>query len=832
MEEGYIVPTPSKIHAQDIMAMPAGEMTNLDILKNPVLVSTVTWTVATQTPGFQLYSATIPGIFETIPNFQQLMLQTYTYFKPTVKVHFQMNSTKFHLGKLIAFYDPFESMLATIGTSPVNRLVNIYSATGQPNAILDAGYNNSIALEIPFEHILAYLTTNSRERSPQMGTVYLLVLNQLAAASGAPQQVTVNTLVSCCDVAMHLPIMPHVIDLTMRHEMAIEGEKSPKKESQPPKSVKKEEKGGFGAIFDNIVDVGKGGVGAVWNVITGNWSKAAKSAGQGFNSLGSLLGQFSLDKPADPLIKVSNQLAVVSPIAHMQGVDTSVRLAAAPMGGYLDTTFSAAPNEESQISEIIKTKMMFKQLSWLDSQAPGTLLQSFVVGPSFNYAVPASTVYAQTGYSPIIPTFLGYFSSFFEFWHGSIAFRFDFAATQFHSGRIIAVFFPNSETTPITTTDLTQLTNNPYFIFDLMEQKSFEVTIPYVSSTPRKRCVNPTNPNTSSQDELAIGTLNLYVYTELNHPDNVTGTVPYNCYIGAGNDFRYEVPRIDPDFYLAEDTLPMAPPVSLVDEIRHEIEVLPLRTEDRESQNTLVKGAGYVTDSSHFLEEINDVRDLARRYCFYGNVAPTWTQNTAFNAPFWYYNTTLLPVRPGVIKNQSTYGQTPGVGGKIFSNCMAQLYAMWSGSMRYKYVPFNSRTDPAQYRAVYLFNTVTTSDIISSTFNNFAMRGDRDSGYPMHITNVSQDVSLEVETPFYSYYNQCLTRLPTIAVTNYDDQVVQPGLIAFVGTTYDLDGYPTTGTDPSLTSYGPANIYQAIGDDFKFRFLVSPPIVYFRTLSA
>jgi len=817
--------------------MPAGEMTNLDILKNPVLVNSVNWTVATQTPGFQLYSASIPSIFETIPNFQQLMLQTYTYFKPTVKVHFQMNSTKFHLGKLIAFYDPFESMLATIGAFPVNRLVNIYSATGQPNAILDAGYNNSIALEIPFEHILAYLTTNSRERSPQMGTVYLLVLNQLAAATGAPQAVTVNTLVSCCDVAMHLPIMPHTIDLTMRHESAKEEGKTSKKETPkkdaPVKEKPSEEgKGGFGAVFDNIIDVGKGGVGAIWNIITGNWSKAAKSAGEGFSSLGNLLGQFSLDKPADPLIKVGNHLSVVSPLAHMQGVDTSVRLAAAPMGGYLDTTFSAAPKEESQISEIIATKMMFKQLTWTDAQTPGTLLQSFVVGPSFNYAVPAQPVYTQTGYSAIIPTFLGYFSSFFEFWHGSIAFRFDFAATQFHSGRIIAVFFPNSKTTPVTAISLSQLTNNPYFIFDLMEQKSFEVTVPYVSSTPRKRCVNPTNPNFVSQDELAIGTLNLYVYTELNHPDNVASEIPFNCYVGAGNDFRYEVPRIDPDFYMAEDFLPQPPPPEEEVEIRHEVEVLPLRTEDRQSQNTMVKGAGYVTDSSHFLEEINDVRDLARRYCFYGNAEPTWTQNTVFNAPFDYYNVTLLPVRPGVIKNQSTYGQTPSVTGKIFANCMAQLYAMWSGSMRYKFVPYNSRTDPAQYRATYLFNTVTTSDICSSTFNNLAMRGDRDAGYPMHITNISQDASVEVETPFYSYYNQCLTRLPTIEVTNYDDQVVQPGIIAFVGTTYNVSGYPTTGEAPNIVSYAPHNIYQAIGDDFKFRFLVSPPIVYFRTLSS
>lgn len=793
------------------MAMPAGEMTNTDILKNPVLVETISW-LASQTPGTIIYTVNIPAIFETIPNFQQLMLQTYTYFKPTVKIHFQMNSTKFHLGKLIAFYDPFQSMTVTPTIGPVNRFVNMYSATGQPNAILDAGYNNSIVLDLPFEHILAFLTTNSTERAPQMGTIYLMVLNELAAAAGAPQMVVVNTLVSCSDVAMHLPIMPHTIDLTLRHEMG-------------------PEKGTFMTALDNVIDTGKGGVGAVWNAITGNWSKAAKSASEGFSSLGSLLTTFNLDKPADPLIKVGNQLATVAPLAHMQGVDTSIRLAAAPMGGYLDTSFSAAPNEETRISEIIKTKMMFRQLAWSGTQSPGTLLSSFVVGPSFNWGPITDINYSITGYTAMAPTFLGYFSAMFEFWHGSISFRFDFAATQFHSGRILAVFQPNSKTTPITPISLQQLTNNPYFIFDLMEQKSFEVTVPFVSSTPRKRCVNPTNPNFISQDELAIGTLQLYVYTELNHPDNVVDTVPFNCYVGAGSDFRFEVPRIDPDFYNAEDNLPLLLDTSLRHEmgqidltLRHEMNVLPLRTEDRESQNTMVKGAGYVSNESHFLEEINDVRDLARRYCFYERAYPVWQTTPATSTtPAEYYATKQYPVRPGTIKNVVTYGSNPIIPGKIFSNCMAQLYTMWSGSMRYKILPYTSRTDATQWRATYLFNKVITDQVVSADPVT-----DSATGYPAHLANISQDSGIEVELPFYSYYNQCLTHEPVVA-GNFDDQVVQPGMLHLVARSYDITDYPEA-TDESKRA--PIAVYTAIGDDFKFRFLVSPPIVFYRTITA
>jgi len=122
VEEGYIVSTPSILRETDLFAMPSEDVNHTDLLKTPLLLTTLAWDTS-QTNSTNLYTVYIPQVFEIIPNFHQLMLQTYTYLKPTVNIHIQMNSTKFHLGKLIAFYDPMESMSTSISGSP-KRYVN------------------------------------------------------------------------------------------------------------------------------------------------------------------------------------------------------------------------------------------------------------------------------------------------------------------------------------------------------------------------------------------------------------------------------------------------------------------------------------------------------------------------------------------------------------------------------------------------------------------------------------------------------------------------------------------------------------------------------------
>jgi len=599
--------------------MPTTSFTSTDILKHPVLIDTQLWT-ETQSPGTILSSYSIPAVFADIDNFHRRMLQVYAYFKPTVTLRFMINSTKFHQGKLIAFYDPMESTTVSTSTT-TKRVQNIYMATGQPNVLLDAGYSNSGVLEIPFEHVLSYMTTNSTERAPQMGTVYLMVLNSLNVASGATPELDVQVMLSCSNVELHIPMRPHTVQLiSSTRAFKPEGVPMPSSHSNAalaPKqfmgATKPKPSSGFRQVVDSSINTIKTIPDCFYNFFTGNWNGLGGNLSDiwdqtvdrfegGFKMLG-------MDKPTALTTKVENMLSTTAPLAHMKGVDGSVRLAATQSGGYTQMNFSAANEQEMNIKEIIKTKMMFQQLMWDTTEPAGTSLLTIPVHPGICNSAASST---KSGYTVLNPTFLSYFSLAYEQWHGSINFRFDFTATQFHTGRVLAVFEPNSSTTGATA-DIDYYSNNPSHLFDLHENKTFEINIPFVSFTPRKNTVNPTAATAIAQDdENSLGILYLFVYTPLAITNNVPNAIAVNCYISAGDDFVFEIPRLRDDIFYPSDNL--IPPITAPFRPEGQTDALPLRSEDRSSPPSIIKGSGIVSSQCHYNEEIGDVRDYARRY--------------------------------------------------------------------------------------------------------------------------------------------------------------------------------------------------------------------------
>lgn len=770
--------------------MPTANLSNTDILKNPVLIETATWDT-TQMPGTELISFTLPAIFATLDTFHTRMLQVYSYFKPTVNLHFIINPTKFHQGKLIAFYDPMETTVPS-GTLLKRRVRNQYMATGQPNVILDAGYANTGVIQIPFEHVLSYMTTNSAERAPQMGTVYLMVLNALNVSVGATAELDVQVMLSCSDVELHLPIRPHTIQLISEEEpLQLESLENPK----PSR--------GFNAVVDSIMDAPQNCYDFYYNLFTGNWNGVGDALGNAWDSTISgtkgLLQIFGMDKPAHPMARTSNRLATIAPLSHMKGVDNSVRLAATPVGGYTRMDFSSANPNEMNIKQIIMTKMMFRQDMWDTTLAQGVSLMRIPVHPSLSY----STVDAG-GFTRLQPTFLSYMSLAFEQWHGSINFRFDFAATQFHTGRILAVFEPNSSTTGAVD-DLVHYTNNPSHLFDLHENKTFEINIPFVSSTPRKNTSNPTAvTDFTLNDEVALGWLSLYVYTPLAVSNNVPNSIQFNSYISAGDDFVFEIPRIRDDIYFPDTNLPTVLELEAM-------EALPLRSEDRSSPPSIIKGSGVTVTTTHYNEEIGDVRDFARRYGrTYQGVSP-WVAGPT--APLNYVKY--------ILNNRVSGSNAPEVNfAQIPLYFISSLFTFYSGSLRYKYIPISTRNTPLTGTVVNFFGKTETAPINGTGPLSLLQGAGR--SYPTQKHNLTQDSALEVEVPFYSFYNQFLVN-PIQSTGNFNDLIYGSGTTQILIETDTPTAFPAAGLS--------AEVYDAAGDDFKLRFLVSPPQVLIQTLS-
>jgi hypothetical protein len=112
--------------------------------------------------------------------------------------------------------------------------------------------------------------------------------------------------------------------------------------------------------------------------------------------------------------------------------------------------------------------------------------------PGGNLAMPIS---APVTANCFLPTTLCYVSQMFKYWRGSIKFRFTFAKTRFHAGRVLASFVPATFDT-ISSGVLSNAVPSPEIsgglvqpfqystIFDLKDDSVFEFEVPYVSARP------------------------------------------------------------------------------------------------------------------------------------------------------------------------------------------------------------------------------------------------------------------------------------------------------------------------------------------------------------
>lgn len=819
--------------ASDSMA--SSHIGALDLFKTPLLLSTTEWNT-TQPPSTELTSFSVPKIFEstaTLSTLYAALLQIYSFFKFQATVRIQINSTKFHSGKLIACYDPVQSINAS------DKTLNIYSASCLPNVIIDAADSNTGSIDIPFEHILSYLSTNSGEPAPQMGTFHLLVLNSLGAAASTPSTININTFIYCTKVGLEVPLRPHKIQLSNPSAQRF-------------------------VIESGIIDKGiskmktvTNAVSTTWdNVKTGNFSGAIKSIGNGIKDF------FNLDKPALLDVKVGNTLATIAPLAHMKGEDASVRLAATNQGGYLENIFSSAPPDEMCISEIIKRPTLADQISWPSTAVESTQLFKIPVHPGYcNFqAVPGKNPACFS----LNPTYLAFMSTYFDQWKGSINFRFDFAATQFHTGRLQFSFEPNADLVPLippaTTTQ--DFSNSPEVLFDLHENKTVNINIPYVSTTMRK--LSRSGPyvaakSTTIDSELYIlGYLYIRVLVPLVAPSNVAPDITFNVYVSAGEDFQLFIPRIPTDllYYNQLADWPNAPfitessttssPTSEEDDDKSPLysflEVMyslnqnppnnnrfviesgttdaPTRTTQLGDGHSIIKGSLKTSIVDPFREVVNDVRDLARRYCLIssGGIALEPFTRPATET-YTRYEADLVGSVSMLQDFVNADGTSPSRMAPLrdFAYAMSRIYAFWSGSHRYKFIPTISKNVALRSTVTYIISqpNETPTAVVPFDYNSGST-----TGYPAHTILSSQDSSLEFETPFYSPYQQLLC---------YDDPAAPYTSLAIRTGVYNINLRTTSKADLPLNSEQTPildyDFYHAVGDDFAYRFLVAPPIL-------
>lgn len=213
--------------------------------------------------------------------------------------------------------------------------------------------------------------------------------------------------------------------------------------------------------------------------------------------------------------------------------------------------------DEMSLSYIVTRRSFIQTATWADSNSTGDLL----------FSIPVSPAYGSGAYGPArVSCPVAGVSSQFEYWRGSLRYRFKVVKTQFHSGRLMVMFVPGVAVAAANTISTsTYLLRN---VIDLREGSDFTVEVPYVAPRPWTPFFNAT-----------IGTIYVRVLNPLRMPPTASLTVPIIVELSGGEDFKVAVPNAGSVPYLAS-----AIPPSLLQQqaAEEQLNKIPQTTEEVE----------------------------------------------------------------------------------------------------------------------------------------------------------------------------------------------------------------------------------------------------------
>nr|ULF99895.1 MAG: hypothetical protein [Iflaviridae sp.] len=421
-----------------------------------------------------------------------ILFKQYAYFRSDLEVKFVINSNKFHCGSLQAsFYYGASS------DKHYKDRANVFSASQMSNCIIDAASASDATMIIPYRNYKPLMPTVARPDDKvvlDMGALRLLVLNPLKLPTNDNNVIDVTVFIRF--------IEPHFHGMKPRGMGAIQGEMM-----------------GMAALVSE----------------TANLIQQIHPDPQRDNP--------SDVRPPNPMVPWSSHswcLGDSTPVAL-----NPLRLQAVGNTPHLPGTLPAEP--EMQISYINSIFGLIAQVPWKSSDATGKVLLKLAFSPSLSDYPQIMLNNGGNLYCDIMPP-VSVMAQFFALWRGSLEYRLDFVATQFHTGRLIIAYIPR--VTGLTEPTLAQLTHCDHIVVDLRDEKQVSYINSFISDKP---WYPRRTQSRQSTEVYPPGYIYIAVMNQLTATTAVSDTIAFNVYMRAGKDYEVHVP-VDPKIGLSFNT--------------------------------------------------------------------------------------------------------------------------------------------------------------------------------------------------------------------------------------------------------------------------------------
>jgi hypothetical protein len=468
--------------------------------------------------GTIIYTLMFPYVCTQIPQIAEI-LSRYRFFRcKGVKVEIRMNSTIQHYGLLNC-----STVLGSNSGTGYSIVDWVQRLNNDPN-IISASQNEPLELVLPWTSEKTWLTYPfDDDANPSIGRMYLDIIAPLAADADSTSPVDITVYVSLIDpeVAGPIPIAaaslldgyydPRDLSRRIRLGYAVKKDQSGKGKRKSPEAVSKE---------DSILSTVKDGM----NMLL----EFGEIAGKVISVVGPIA---ALDKPSTMQPPNHAIMEFGRDMPHGSGLDGSVKMSFDP-AAMLDNKAEILPGGERDMYALMR-RPGFRDNGTITSAATiGSKVAMFAVHPTSSY-------YRSPGIKRRkYPTYMGWYTSLFKRWRGSIRYHFMFNCSRFTTCRLVMMWFPSGVIPPATipadeSGDILSVTCN------ITGDTEFDITIPWLHgdlySPVTELGLDPSN----IAERADSGYLAIYVVNRvLNADPGSTPQIPWFVWVSAGNDFQ------------------------------------------------------------------------------------------------------------------------------------------------------------------------------------------------------------------------------------------------------------------------------------------------------
>ncbi|APG76696.1 hypothetical protein [Beihai picorna-like virus 61] len=514
-----------------------------NFFERPITLATITGTVGSQVNYVvDLWDAI------TLNPTVRAKLRNYAYLKADVEVRIAVSGTPFHYGMLLVSYQPLadnnsalNTIYGLIGTHRFQALSYLSQAPGA--CVINVRENQPVNLTCKYVNVqpmirlfnkspLIIPDTGSFNDTVGLGKLYINSINNIECASSTPTNVSIYVYARLVNVELGTGTGTVVQVTTESGEMD-------ERKVGPIEKFATRASAVSTAIASFVPEI----------------EPFAVASSLIFGSIGKVASLFGFSAPTmnNEPVRVRNDPFENG--AHTIGYHLDKRLTLDPKQELtIDPRVCGTDEDDMVIANLCARETLLDTFAWDVADAP--LASSIWMAP-VNPAIVKRDVYAVGPVYIATPTALSFAATPFEWWRGTIDFRFQIVASQFHRGKLAVIFEPNISQNVVIDTDLDL---NKQFIKIIDIQETQDVTFSVEWAFPKAWARVLTSDLLGDLGtvgflgdalfDYANGYIAVVPFTALQSPDG--SDVSVNVYISS-QDMRFN--------YVTDRNLPTTRPV-------------------------------------------------------------------------------------------------------------------------------------------------------------------------------------------------------------------------------------------------------------------------------